>query len=114
MGFAALYPSYELTQMTIYTDLNIIDDFEQQHGFEDTLARARTFMLAYLDLMSKPLYSEGTYTSINLKNERALIWGYLKERSALTDYKADRIRGSKTRRDGLRARLRFSGLREGF
>jgi hypothetical protein len=85
--------------MTIYTDLNIIDNFEQQHGFEDTLVRARKFMAAYLGLMKKPLpkptrrsleaartYQEGTNTSIVLKDERALIWTYLRERGASSDF----------------------------
>jgi hypothetical protein len=86
--------------MTIYGDLNIIDDFEQQYGFEDTLIRARKFMIAYLDLMTKSLpeptrhslavakkYAEGVFTSDDLENERESIWQYLKERSALSDYK---------------------------
>jgi hypothetical protein len=68
--------------MTIYTDLNIIDDFEERHGIEETLRRARTFMISYLEMMTdlpEPTrhslevanrFSECLLTSEDLANER--------------------------------------------
>jgi hypothetical protein len=85
--------------MTIYNDLNLIDDFEQRHGFEDTLRRARQFMVAYLDLMVKHLpeptkrsvdaakrHLEGTADSRDLDTERKSIWLWLRQRNAAADY----------------------------
>jgi hypothetical protein len=83
--------------MTIYTDLKIIDDFEERHGIEETLRRARTFMTSYLEMMTdlpEPTrhslevakrFSEGLLTSEDLANERKVVWRYLTERNASTD-----------------------------
>jgi hypothetical protein len=86
--------------MTIYTDLNVIDDFEQRHGFEETLKRARAFMISYLDLIRTALpepakhaievargYSKGGLTHQDLADARKALWRYLKERRASADYK---------------------------
>ena len=86
--------------MTIYTDLNAIDDFEQDLGFEETLKRARTFMISYLDLVRTELpepvkhalevargYSKGGLPPKDLDDARKALWGYLKERHASADYK---------------------------
>jgi hypothetical protein len=86
--------------MTIYTGLNAIDNFEQRHGFEDTLKRARDFMISYLELMKTALpdparrgleaakkYSEGTLISEDLEAARRELWKYLREHHASADYK---------------------------
>ena len=84
--------------MTICADLNIIDDFEQRHGLEDTLRRAQIFMISYLEMMENDLpeparhslevakrYSEGALAPDDLENERKALWRYLKERNASAD-----------------------------
>jgi hypothetical protein len=85
--------------MSIYTDLNVIDDFEEKYGFSATLASARGFMIAYLRLMTKALpeltqrnikvaeqYAIGASALDDLRHEAEALWRYLKQRDAVVDY----------------------------
>jgi hypothetical protein len=86
--------------MTVYTDLNVIDDFEQRHGFDETLKRSRAFMISYFELMRTALpepvrhglevakrYSEGALAPEDSEGAGTALWKYLKERHASADYK---------------------------
>jgi hypothetical protein len=98
--------------MTIYTDLNIIDDFEERHGIEETLRRARTFMISYLEMMTdlpEPTrhslevanrFSECLLTSEDLANERKVVW----KRPALNRRTRAELCNNRTPDDRLRDR----------
>lgn len=85
--------------MSIYNDLHVIDDFEERHGFDATLKRARAFMIAYVDLMQGTLpdatkrglevarkCAAGTLAAHDLKVEREEARQFLKRRNAVIDY----------------------------
>ena len=85
--------------MSIYSELNVIDDFEQRHGFDETLDRTLAFMISYLELMRAALpepaqyalevakrHSKGAITPEDFEGARKALWKHLKKRHALADY----------------------------
>jgi hypothetical protein len=85
--------------VTIYRDLNVVDDFEEQHGFDEALTRARAFMIAYMELMHGALpgparrgldvakrWSEGALRMADVESARYELWKYIMERHAVVDY----------------------------
>jgi hypothetical protein len=92
--------------MSIYQELNIIDDFEERAGNSGAVRRACDFMVSYLSKTRVPLpelaeqgleiaikYMQGEVGGKELDHKREEIADFLRLRSATLDFVSPEFRG---------------------